>query len=517
MGETYNAAVDFVDRRVGRGDDQRPAFIDPERTLSFRDLHATVCRVGPMLRALGIEPENRVALILHDTVDYPILFWGAIRAGIIPVLLNTLLTADQYHRLLAHCRAKAAFVSPALLPTVDAAARGVPTLKAIVVAGSDGGDRATLAGLMSSVREPGEPANTCTDDVAYWQYSSGTTGSPKGVMHIHSTLRATAQLVGQRFMGLRNSDVVFSAAKSFFAYGLNNSLTCPLSVGAVAILNPDKPTAAGVFEILRRHQPTIFYAVPTLYAIMLADRTAVVGDGMSRLRLCFSAGEPLPADIGKNWKQRFGVDIINGVGATEMAHLFLANTPSAVEYGTSGRPIEGFEVRLTDESGAAVGNGTIGELQVRGPTAALGYWNQVEKSRSMFLGHWFKTGDKYERRDDGVFIYQGRTDDLFKAGGIWVSPIEVESALISHPGILEAAVVSAEDADGLLKPRAFVVLKHAVANGERAAFVDELKSHVRDAVGPWKYPRWIEIVEQLPKTATGKIQRHLLRRPGAIS
>jgi 4-hydroxybenzoate-CoA ligase len=507
----YNAAVDFVDRNVAEGRGHKTAFSDPARNITYGELRDAVARIGPMLARLGIEPENRIALILLDTVDFPVLFWGAIRAGVVPVLLNTRLTSDQYRYLLEDSRAKAVFVSTALLPLVQEATRDIPTLKAVVVVGGGPDSVPRLESLLAAENEGSAPARTCADEVAYWLYSSGTTGAPKGVMHVHSSPMLMARMAGQDRIGIREDDVVFSAAKLFFSYGLGNAIFCPMSVGATSVFYPERPTPQTVFETLRSYQPTMFYAVPTLYAAILADPECTRESGSSRLRLCFSAGEPLPADIGIAWKQRFGLDIVNGVGSTEMGHLFLTNLPHAVEYGTSGVPVKGYQLKLVDEGGREVAEGTIGELVVRGNTAAAGYWNQRDKSRRTFEGEWTHTGDKYLLRPDGVYLYCGRTDDMFKVSGIWVSPFEVEAALVAHPCVLEAAVVPAEDENGLIKPKAFVVLKDRREGGPGRALHDELKVHVKRTIGPWKYPRWIEFVDGLPKTATGKIQRFMLR------
>ena len=507
----YNAAVDFVDRNVAEGRGDKTACIDPARNITYGELRNAAARIGPLLARLGIEPENRIALVLLDTVDFPILFWGAIRAGIIPVLLNTRLTADQYRYLLEDSRAKAVFVSTALLPTVQEAAKEVPTLRAVIVVGGGPDAVPRLDRLLSAENEGSTPARTCADEVAYWLYSSGTTGMPKGVMHVHSTPMALARSSGQDRIGIREDDVVFSAAKLFFSYGLGNAIFCPMSVGATSVFYPERPTPQTVFETLRGYQPTMFYAVPTLYAAILADPDCTPQNGSSRLRLCFSAGEPLPRHVGEAWKERFGLDIVNGVGSTEMAHLYLTNLPHGVEYGTAGRPVKNYDLRLVDDDGDEVADGEIGELLVRGESAAAGYWNQREKSRRTFVGEWTRTGDKYVRRSDGVYIYCGRTDDMFKVSAIWVSPFEVEAALIAHPSVLEAAVVPAQDGNGLTKPKAFVVLKDHSNRGPNRALHEELKVHVKRTIGPWKYPRWIEFVDSLPKTATGKIQRYMLR------
>jgi 4-hydroxybenzoate-CoA ligase len=475
--------------------------------LSIRDAAA---RIGPMLARLGIEPENRIALVLLDTVEFPVLFWGAIRAGIVPVLLNTRLTADQYRYLFEDSRAKAVFVSPELLPEVQEAAKDLPWLKSLIVVGRGPDHLPRFDSLLAAENEGSAPARTCADEVAYWLYSSGTTGMPKGVMHVHSSPKVIAEACERR-IGFREDDIVFSAPKMFFAYGLGNSIICPMWVGATSVVYPERPTPQSVFETLRAYQPTLFFAVPTLYAAILADAECKAEHIPERLRVCFSAGEPLPPAVGQAWKEKFGLDIVNGVGSSEMGHLFLTNLPDAVEYGTSGVPVEGYELKLVDEQGGDVGDDEIGEMWVRGDSTAGGYWNQREKTRRTFVGEWLRTGDKYVRRADGVYTYCGRTDDMFKVSGIWVSPFEVEAALVTHPLVLEAAVVPATDDNGLIKPKAFVVLKdYHDGEGGRAIY-EELKVHVKRSIGAWKYPRWIEFVDSLPKTATGKIQRFMLR------
>jgi 4-hydroxybenzoate-CoA ligase len=507
----YNAAVEFVDRHVAEGRGAKTAFMDPSRNLTYGELRDAAARVGPMLARLGVEAENRVALVMLDTVDFPVLFWGSVRAGVVPVLLNTRLTVDQYRYLLEDSRAKIVFVSPALLPMIEEAAIDLPTLRTIVVVGGGPSDRLRFETLLAAETEGATPARTCADDVAYWLYSSGTTGMPKGVMHVHASPRAMAQAAGQRRVGYREDDVVFSAAKLFFSYGLGNAIICPMWVGATSVLYPERPTPQTVFETLRAFNPTMFFAVPTLYAAILADPECRPENSSRRLRLCFSAGEALPAHVGQDWKERFGVDIVNGVGSSEMGHLFLTNLPDAVEYGTSGVVVDGYELRLIDDDGAEVADGEIGELLVKGATAAAGYWNQLEKSRRTFVGEWTRTGDKYVRRADGVYTYCGRTDDMFKVSGIWVSPFEVEEALTSHPLVLEAAVIPIEDDEGLIKPKAFIVLEASDTALDGRELFEDLKVHVKRAIGPWKYPRWIEVVEDLPKTTSGKLQRFLLR------
>ena len=505
----YNACEDLLDRNVAAGRGDKLAFVDPQRSITYGQLATDSRKFANVLNDLGVRREQRVALAMLDTVDWPVAFLGAIRAGIVPVCLNTLLTSEQYAYMLADSRAAVLLVSPALLPVLRPAIAKAPDLAHVVVVGPGAeGKEIDFASLLAKASDDFAPVDTHPDETAFWLYSSGSTGAPKGTKHVHTSLMDTAKLFGQNVLGMRGDDVVHSAAKLFFAYGLGNSLSFPMSVGATTILNPDRPTPAVVFDILEKKQPTIFCGVPTLFASMLHDPAHETHKGSPRLRLSTSAGEALPEHIGSSWKTRFGSDIVDGVGSTEMLHIFLSNTPDDIVYGTSGKPVPGYDARLVDENGAEVADGDVGELYIRGATAAEGYWNQREKSRATFQGEWTRTGDKYTRDADGRYTYCGRADDMFKVSGIWVSPFEVEGALASHPAILECAVVPHADEEGLLKPKAFVVLKPGASADDLGA---SLKDHVKSSVGAWKYPRWIEVRESLPKTATGKIQRFKLR------
>ena len=506
----YNAASQMVDAHIAAGRGSKPAFIDSSETLTYAGLAERTNRVANLMRTYGIAREARVALLLLDTVDYPPAFWGAIKAGVVPVALNTLLTPEQYAYILDDSRAQALIVSAPLLDLIKPMLGRLPFLKYVFVSG-DGVPIFALPFREELAHQSPEAAtaDTCADETAFWLYSSGSTGMPKGTRHIHTSAMETARLYGQGVLGIREDDVMFSAAKIFFAYGLGNSMSFPLSVGATTILLPERPTPESVFRTLTQHQPTIFCGVPTLYAAMLHHADGTRENSSRRLRQCISAGEALPEDVGKVWKAKFGVDILDGIGSTEMLHIFVSNRPGDVRYGTSGKPVPGYNVRLVDEHGADVADGEVGELLVSGASAADGYWNQRDKSRSTFEGGWTRSGDKYIRDLDGYFTYQGRTDDMFKVSGIWVSPFEVESALISHAAVMEAAVVPKEDGDGLTKPRAVVVLKPGVVGDE--ALVAGLREHVKAKAGAWKYPRWVEFVDALPKTATGKIQRFKLR------
>ena len=506
----YNAASDMVDAHVAAGRDEKIAFVDGTRQITYGAFAAETNRAANLLTSFGLHREQRVALLLPDAIDFPVCFWGAIKAGVVPIPLNTLLTAEQYGYILADSRARALIVSPALLQVVQPILGGLSELTHLIVAGGD----APVYGFSLQAELAAQPetfttAATAADETAFWLYSSGSTGAPKGARHVHTSMIETARLYGQGVLGISADDVIFSAAKLFFAYGLGNGMSFPMSVGAPTILLAERPTPAAVFATLKTHQPTIFCGVPTLYGAILAEATCTPASGSQRLRTCISAGEALPAEIGRAWSNRFGVDILDGVGSTEMLHIYVSNRAGQVRLGSSGTAVDGYQIKLVDEAALPVAPGEIGEMMVRGPTAADGYWNQREKSRATFEGQWMRTGDKYTASADGFYTYAGRTDDMFKVSGIWVSPFEVESALIGHASILEAAVVPAEDTDGLVKPKAFVILKGGIEKSE--ALEAALKEHVKVAAGPWKYPRWIVFIDSLPKTATGKIQRFKLR------
>lgn len=507
----YNAAVDMIDRNVAEGRGDNVAFIDPATRLTYSQLRERCDRFANALRGLGVARESRVVLIMTDTVDLPVAFWGAIKAGVVPVPLNTLLTAEQWTYMIEDSRAAAVVVSADLLDRVAPVVDDIAKRRRlhVIVSGADVDGRASFAGLLAASPATAEAEATHSDEVAFWLYSSGSTGSPKGTRHLHASPMHTAKLFAGDVLGFNEGDVVFSAAKLFFAYGLGNAMSFPMSVGATALLLPDRPTPDAVMKVMRAHNPTVFCGVPTLFAAMLAHPDIGAGAGSSRLRITTSAGEALPEDIGRRWQQKVGTEVIDGIGSTEMLHIFVSNRPGAVRYGSSGTPVPGYEAKLLDDDGQPVPRGEIGELVIKGPSAADGYWLQREKSRRTFRGEWTHTGDKYRIDNDGYYIYCGRTDDMFKVSGIWVSPFDVESALITHGAILEAAVVGKEDSDGLIKPKAFVVLKPGVAAD--AALREELKEHVKATAGAWKYPRWIEVREELPKTATGKIQRFKLR------
>ena len=567
----YNAALEFIDANLAKGRADKTAFIDAVGRYTYRELAERVNRAGNALRNLGAGPETRVLMCMLDGIDFPAVFWGAIKAGCVPVPINTLLTPNDYAHLLRDSRAPIAVVSEALLDRFAPALADQPHLEQVVAAGSgpDGtapaaagagnpgrpetagapgrAGRPRLADLLAAASPDLDAAPTTCDDVAFWLYTSGSTGAPKGSMHLHRDLIATAEHYGVATLGIREDDLVYSAAKLFFAYGLGNGMTFPFYVGATTVVLAGRPTPDAVMALLREHRPTIFYGVPTLYGAMLAqprieDGPAARGQGDAsaagggvaqgrdggassdarsagggrgrdgrplRLRLAVSAGEALPAEIGAGWEERFGAPVLDGLGSTEMLHIFLSNREGDVRYGTSGKAVPGYRLKVVAETGEPAAPGEIGELWVSGDSSAVAYWNQREKSLATFHGPWTRTGDKYVVDEEGYYRYCGRTDDMLKVSGQWVSPFEVESALLAHEAVLEAAVVAAEDERGLIKPKAFVVPREGVeADAELAA---ALREFVKDRLAPFKYPRWIEFAGALPKTATGKIQRFRLR------
>ncbi len=446
------------------------------------------------LRALGVHREQRALLVMHDAIDFPTMFLGAIKAGIVPVPINTLLQPADYAFMIEDSRARVVVVSDALAEKVGAP----PNVRVIKTS--------ELPPLLTAQSSQLTAPETHADEIAFWLYSSGSTGTPKGAMHLHSHLMKTADLYAKGVLRIRDDDVVFSAAKLFFAYGLGNALTFPLAAGATTILTSERPTPQLVSRVMQKHAPTIFCGVPTLFASLLADGAFRASP---KLRVSISAGEALPRHVGEAWRARMGSDILDGIGSTEMLHIFLSNRHGDVRYGTSGKPVPGYDLEIRGEDGTTCAAGEEGVLWVRGATACAGYWNNRQKSLETFHGAWTRTGDRYIRDDDGYYTYSGRADDMLKVGGIWVSPFEVESALASHDAVLEAAVVGHADQDELVKPKAFVVLKDAArASAELEA---ELKAWVKTKLAPYKYPRWIEFVRELPKTATGKIQRYKLR------
>jgi benzoate-CoA ligase len=497
----------FAENRQRAG---KTAYIDDLASLTYGQLEDHARRFAAALLAAGIQPAERVLLLQLDTNAWPVSFLGCLYAGVVPVAVNTMLTPDDYAYMLAHSEAGAVLVSGALQNTLTQAMGKAPhTVRKVFVARPVDTLSPGFIDMDSAVTaaEPlATPAVTGPLDHAFWLYSSGSTGRPKGTVHSHANLWWTAELFGKPVLGLTESDVCFSAAKLYFAYGLGNALTFPLSVGATVVLMAERPTPDATFKRWTGGvKPTVFFGAPTGFAGMLASPTLPAREQVG-LRMCSSAGEALPAEIAQRFKAHFGCEIIDGIGSTEMLHVFISNRPGDVRYGTTGKPVGGYEIELRGEDGRPVADLEVGDLYIKGPSAALMYWANPEKTADTFQGGWTKSGDKYSRDAEGYYTYAGRSDDMLKVSGIYVSPFEVESTLMLHPSVLEAAVVGKEDADGLTKTKAYVVLKAG-----KSATDDELKAFVKEKLAPYKYPRFIEFVDELPKTATGKIQRFRLR------
>jgi benzoate-CoA ligase len=505
----YNFAADILKRNLDAGRSGKAAYIDHRGSCTYGDLAGRVERFGHALRSLGIRREERVLICLLDSIDWPTAFLGAIKAGVVAVPVNTLLTEDDYRFMLDDSCARLLVVSEELYPKFAKAIGASNDLAHVIVSGEKAQGHLRFDDLLAAAKTETVTAPTTRDDMCFWLYTSGSTGKPKAAVHTHADLKLTDDLYAGPILGITGNDVCYSVAKLFFAYGLGNALTFPMSVGATTILLPHRPTPELVADILKKHQVTIFYAVPTFYAGFLASPAAPERAEL-KLRCCVSAGEALPTDVGRRWSERYGVDILDGLGSTEMLHIYLSNRPSDVKYGTSGKPVPGYDIRLVDDDGKTITTpGEMGELQVRGPTSAMMYWNNRDQSRWTFLGEWTRSGDKYVEDDNGYFVYCGRRDDMLKVSGMYVSPFEVEGVLQSHPDVLEAAVVGWPDNDKLIKPKAFVVLKSPDKACDELART--LQEQCRQKLAAYKYPRWLEFRRELPKTATGKIQRFKLR------
>ena len=509
IAESFNAAVPFIDRHVKEGRGAKPIIKTHDgETVTYAELAERVNRCGNALKSLGLAPGERLLMIVKDCPAFFYAFWGAIKAGIVPVPLNTLLRAKDYEFMIADSGCAAAIYSPEFAGEVEPATAALARKPRHVLRTEGGLDKLIAAAPPALTAHPARPGDDC-----FWLYSSGSTGRPKGAVHRQRDMVVTSQRYGVETLGAREGDVFFSAAKLFFAYGLGNAMTFPLWTGGTAILLAPRPTPELTFDIIRKFRPTLYFGVPTLYAAQLAAIETAKPD-LSSLRFCLSAGEALPADIFRRWKEKTGLLILDGWGSTELLHIAIANTPEDQQPGKSGRPVPGYEARIVGEDGMPVKQGVSGTLHMRGASTARAYWNQSEKSAAtMLAGDWLDTGDTYYQDEKGYYVFAGRADDMMKVGGIWTSPIEIEGRLIEHPKVFEAAIVGRADADGLIKPEAWIVLKNK-GEGEGAAakaLEAELREHCKKGLAPYKYPRWFNFVAELPKTATGKIQRFKLR------
>jgi benzoate-CoA ligase family protein len=500
LPDRFNVAMPFIDRHVPEGRGAKVAIRTVHgEDVTYAELAENVNRAGNVLLAQGLRPGDRLLMVVKDCPAFFYLFWGAIKAGIVPVPPNTLLRAPDYAYMFEDSGCRLVVYSSEYAGEIDAALLMTP-VKALTV------DR-FLAEMAKASPQLEARLASPTDD-CFWLYSSGSTGRPKGAVHAQRDMVVTSELYGARVLGVTESDICYSAAKLFFAYGLGNAMTFPLWAGGTAILDDRRPTPDVTFENIEKFKPTLYYGVPTLYAAQLAALDAAPRP-LTSLRACVSAGEALPADIFRRWQEKTGTIILDGIGSTECLHIFIGNRLDEYRPGTSGKPVPGYEIKVLDDKGQPVKKGESGALWIRAESAAKYYWNKPEKTAETMIDGWLNTGDTYREDPDGFLIYEGRSDDMLKVGGIWCSPVEIESCLITHPAVLEAAVIGQADADQLIKPKAIVVLKQA--GSASATLTEELAALCKKTLAPYKYPRWIEYVAELPKTATGKIQRFKLR------
>ena len=510
-----NAAALLVDDNVEAGRGEKTAIYNAGdgSAHTYNDVLEGTNRTGNALKSLGVRTEERVMLLLPDSPELVCSFFGAIKIGAIPIPTNTLLKSHHYEYLLNDSRARVLIVSESLLDEIEPIKDQLRHLQQIIVVGGSGNGHISYRELIEAASPELAPEMMSKDDACFWLYSSGTTAFPKGAVHLQHDMIVSADLYARPILDINENDRTFSVAKLFFAYGLGNGLYFPFRVGATTILHPGKPDPERFYEIIQEYRPTIFFCVPTGYARMLAVEDAAERFDTSSLRLSVSAGEALPGALYERWKERFGVEILDGIGSTEIVHIFISNRSGRVKPGSTGEIVPGYEARLVDEHGQDMPRGEVGDLLIKGDSTCTCYWNKHEQTKDTILGQWIRTGDKYLQDEDGYFWHQGRSDDMLKVGGMWVSPVEIEAALMEHPAVLENAVVGVPDHENLIKPKAFIMLKdgHQPSDELRA----ELQKFVKESIGAYKFPRWIKFVDELPKTATGKIQRYKLREQPA--
>jgi benzoate-CoA ligase family protein len=513
--DQFNVATAFLDRHIAEGRGARIAVYYEDTAYTYAQIAELANRVGNGLLELGLDMEQRVCLLLLDSPQYPAAFFGAIKIGAVPIPTNTALRPDDYLYILNDSRARILLIHNVIWQRIKHILPQLKYLRHVVVIGLEEPETATIHDFDKWVERASsnlEAAETSKDDVAFWLYSSGSTGFPKGCVHLQHDMVYCTEYYAKPILGIQENDITFSSAKLYFAYGLGNNLYFPFSVGARAAYYAGRPMPEAMFQMVERYKATIFYSVPTLYSSMLALPDAAKRFDFSSVRICVSAGEALPADILHRWEDTFQVPILDGIGSTEILHIFISNRIGDIKPGSTGKIVPGYEAMITDEKGLPVPQGDIGNLLIRGDSIAAYYWNKHEKTKNTITGHWIHTGDKCYQDAEGYYWYCGRADDMLKVGGQWVSPVEVENALIEHPFVLEAAVVGVLDENNLVKPKAYVTLRHGCEPSE--ALAEELKAFVKTRLAPFKYPRYVEFIPELPKTATGKIQRFLLRETG---
>jgi benzoate-CoA ligase len=506
LPEIYNAATTFIDNNIAEGRGGKVAIYYEDQKITYQEVFEKVNRTGNALKDLGVEFENRVLVILPDSPEFAYSFFGAIKVGAVAVPINPWMFSGDYEYLINDSRARAIIVHESTLPEIEKVWDKTPFLKRVVVVGAARGKALPYDSLIAKASDNLEVEQTTRDDVCFWGYTSGSTGNPKGAVHLQHDMITISDLFVKPVLGMDQNDLCFSASKMFFSYGLGNSLYFPFRFGASTVLWPEKPHPEKILQVIERYHPTFFFSVPTLFARFLRVEKQY---DLSSLRTCLSSGEPLPPALFHQWKERTGLELLDVVGSTEATHDFLANRPGRAIPGSSGEVTPAFEAKIVDNDGREVPVGEVGNLLVRGDATAPYYWNKHEQTKRAMLGEWLKTGDTYYCDAEGYYWYCGRSDDMMKVGGLWVSPIEIENTLMEHPAVLESGVIGDTDSDGLLKPKAYVLLKSEYQPSD--ALRTELQNHVKSKLAPYKYPRWVEFVDDLPKTVTGKIQRFRLR------